>query len=1349
MRGNIVAHCMSKLPVTFGPRQLIAALLCGTALVPASVSAQELPSGGVVVGGSATIGTPSTGTMQITQTSNRAIIDWTSFNIGAGGRVDVTQNDASSVLLNRVNGIEFSKIDGFLGATGQVFLVNTNGILIGAQGRIETSGFVGSTLAISNEDFMAGSYEFARTRGATIQNHGTISITPGGYAALIGGQVANSGSILVPLGKVGLGSGERVTLDLAGDQFLQVALAPGESTAFEALIDNTGRISADGGLIEMKAAAARDAARNVVNLGGVVEARTVSGVSGRVVLGGGEGGGVVLSGSVDVSVSDLIVDVSPVPPPRPERGVVLEVTGETILVESDLSWSDNAEVVLNAGSSITLAGALDWDAGSRLTLATEGDVVLSGSLTITGGDIHLTAGSFGLQSGSWHQVGLGNDVLDFAEYWNDDGSLLRVTGGAGTGGDPYVIADSLGLQGVGSFGYEAASYRLGADIELGGLPWRFVSLGGQSAFGGSFDGDGHTISGLTQSAIYDDVGLFAYADGATIQNLTLSDVAIDVGFGEGGRPVGALLGSGTNVTLSDITVDGQITVLAGGGYYGEGDDGLVVGGIAGALWGGTASGLTSQMGIDFGRSGGQYQSFSGAMTLGGVVGRLADGATLDRASYTGDINSFWASYSYGDAPALRIGGVVGRGDSSALLTNASFDGTIAVTDIGSGTIALGGVAGEFSGSGAHLAAKGAILVNQSGRDPGGENSSYATISIGGVIGQQGYGDAQPLSDLTAGTAIEAMEISVELAGSYLDLNIGGVIGDTWGEISQAHAHVDLSVDYSQSMGQAYVGGVAGRSGSVFESSSRGTLTVTASADTASYSGVITAALGGLVGRAEGTVDSSFSDADVSLVTTDIERAAVGGLLGEFGGIVRESRASGAVSLTASAEASYSYASIGGLIGSGQGRVIDSYADGAVAAAGDVVLKVGGLIGLLSSQYGDYYPLEDSEGEPAILRSYSASSISVAEDATSLIGGLVGDGIGVEAQSSFYLVQSGLDYTMGLGLGIAYAQLASQDQFMELAGDWDFEQIWAPGQDLTGRQSLLPQLYRVDPVIWAVADPALVPARGAPELTGTVYGRGKYILAAREGQEGRVEPDVSNLFRIEGPYSAPYVGAHETAQDRNGLRYQVVLTAAEAALDPNSPNVPPAPRVPVALPPNAPDELTTDTGLPSGPASPPGSDPVAGAEEVLTLLVEVSEDIDAQIAACSNSEGQAEDMMACISRALDRYSSALDELAAQLPPSMQQVSAILRETKASIDGSRQRVVERLATATSDAERDAIRRQGMREAQEALATARTEIRKSIGLIRAEDPDLARVQVQQGEVILATLTKVDLSLSRAVEL
>ena len=124
-----------------------------------------------------------------------------------------------------------------------------------------------------------------------------------GYAALVGGKVENSGTITAPLGKIGLGAGEQATLDLAGDGFLQIAVPSDDTGDDDPLIDQSGRLAADGGRVEIKAATARQMARQVINLSGVVEARSVSGRSGKIVLGGGDGGRVRVSGRLDASAA--------------------------------------------------------------------------------------------------------------------------------------------------------------------------------------------------------------------------------------------------------------------------------------------------------------------------------------------------------------------------------------------------------------------------------------------------------------------------------------------------------------------------------------------------------------------------------------------------------------------------------------------------------------------------------------------------------------------------------------------------------------------------------------------------------------------------------------------------------------------------------------------------------------------------------------------------------------------------------------------------------------------------------------------------------------------------------------
>ena len=79
---------------------------------------------------------------------------------------------------------------------------------------------VASTLGISDADFQSGKRTFTGNgASAAVSNAGLIAVGRGGYAALLGGSVSNAGRIIVPLGQVGLGSGESATLDFSGTEF--------------------------------------------------------------------------------------------------------------------------------------------------------------------------------------------------------------------------------------------------------------------------------------------------------------------------------------------------------------------------------------------------------------------------------------------------------------------------------------------------------------------------------------------------------------------------------------------------------------------------------------------------------------------------------------------------------------------------------------------------------------------------------------------------------------------------------------------------------------------------------------------------------------------------------------------------------------------------------------------------------------------------------------------------------------------------------------------------------------------------------------------------------------------------
>ena len=189
-------------------------------------------------------------------------------------------------------------------ANGQVYLVNPNGIAITKTGAVQTGGgFVASTLGIADNDFNKGNLNFVgKGASAGVSNAGSIAAAPGGFVGLLGGTVANSGVISVPLGKVAMGSGERATLNLTGDNFLQVAIPTNTKTADgQALVDVSGKVIAAGGSVQLKAATVAQAIRNAVNVPGELSVTSARRSGGSIILGGGPGGNVSVTGQLKAS----------------------------------------------------------------------------------------------------------------------------------------------------------------------------------------------------------------------------------------------------------------------------------------------------------------------------------------------------------------------------------------------------------------------------------------------------------------------------------------------------------------------------------------------------------------------------------------------------------------------------------------------------------------------------------------------------------------------------------------------------------------------------------------------------------------------------------------------------------------------------------------------------------------------------------------------------------------------------------------------------------------------------------------------------------------------------------------
>src|SRR5262245_38921027 len=150
----------------------LAALFSQMLIAPFAMANPVAPS---VAGGQAQVSGLGTSHVTITQASQRAIINWQSFNIAPNEVTQFIQPNSQAVALNRIFDQNPSQIFGQLQANGTVMLLNRNGVLFGPNAQVNVGGLVASSLNLSNVNFMAGYYLFegAGVEGP-VKNSGAI-----------------------------------------------------------------------------------------------------------------------------------------------------------------------------------------------------------------------------------------------------------------------------------------------------------------------------------------------------------------------------------------------------------------------------------------------------------------------------------------------------------------------------------------------------------------------------------------------------------------------------------------------------------------------------------------------------------------------------------------------------------------------------------------------------------------------------------------------------------------------------------------------------------------------------------------------------------------------------------------------------------------------------------------------------------------------------------------------------------------------------------------------------------------------------------------------------------------------
>lgn len=324
----------------------------------------------------------------------------------------------------------------------------------------------------------------------------------------------------------------------------------------------------------------------------------------------------------------------------------------------------------------------------------------------------------------------------------------------------YTVTSAEGLKNIAELVNEEwkldINIILTNNIDLTGIDWTPIGTSFSNSYTGTFNGGGHTITGLTVTGSNEYAGLFGrIGSGGKVMNVKLEGVQIesDNEMSAVGGVVGYSYGN-----IENCSVSGSVSSNS------------TAGGVVGAQLGGSITGCNTSATV------------KGVTYAGGIAGYTNGGGSLTGCYATGSI-----SVENNTTNAAWAGGVVGSNGSSTLTACYA---TGSVTSSGSGTIYAGGVTGtnDFGTLTACYHANGTISC------PGGTTGGVAgrnykgLMSYGGIItacywgsnGQiQGIGEDQVgtggttmVTDGDWQTAVDAMNAALSGKGWQYELKDG-------------------------------------------------------------------------------------------------------------------------------------------------------------------------------------------------------------------------------------------------------------------------------------------------------------------------------------------------------------------------------------------------------------------------------------------------------------------------------------------------------------------------------------------------------------------------------------------------
>ena len=230
----------------------------------------------------------------------------------------------------------------------------------------------------------------------------------------------------------------------------------------------------------------------------------------------------------------------------------------------------------------------------------------------------------------------------------------------------YTVYNADGLMNVAELvngGKTDINITLDTDIDLTGKDWTPIGTDYDNSYKGTFDGGGHTITGLTFTTNDEFAGLFGWLNRAgTVKNVVMEGVQITSNQIYGGS-IGGVVGYSWG-TIENCSVSGSVS----GTVY--------VGGVVGAQIGGSITGCSSSATV------------KGTVDVGGVAGQTNSSATLTACYATGNV-------TIEIAPKKNIagGGLVGMNAGSSLLACYA-TGNVTSTGSSTGKVHIGGFLGN-------------------------------------------------------------------------------------------------------------------------------------------------------------------------------------------------------------------------------------------------------------------------------------------------------------------------------------------------------------------------------------------------------------------------------------------------------------------------------------------------------------------------------------------------------------------------------------------------------------------------------------------------------------------------------